>query len=156
MKKLLSILILTIFLIGVPSSSPLFAQGKIPNCCVISNTVTVEGTIYEKGQTVGYEVDDDKCNVTTPPSVRTHTTKQWGLICLLASVKSITDWIFNFLIVFVGVMVIFGAFTLVTSAGDPQKVKNGRNYILYAGIGMIAGFLAKAFPAFLSLLFFGE
>lgn len=154
MKKLLLTLILTIFLIGVPSSSPLFAQGKIPNCCVISNTVTVEGTIYEKGQTVGYEVDDNICNVND--QVRDHTTKQWGLICLLASVKSITDWIFNFLIVFVGVMVIFGAFTLVTSAGDPQKVKNGRNYILYAGIGMIAGFLAKAFPAFLSLLFFGE
>lgn len=155
MKKIFLISILAAVLIGIPSFL-VYAQGKIPNCCVISNTVTVEGTTYTKGQTVGYEADDPLCNVTDPPSTRNHTTKQWGLICLLASIKSITDWIFNFLIVFVGIMVIFGAFTLVTSAGDPQKVKNGRNYILYACIGMIAGFLSKALPAFLGLLFFGE
>jgi len=37
------------------------------------------------------------------------------------------------------------------SAGDTTKVSSGRNYIMYAAIGLIVGFLAKAIPAIVKL-----
>jgi len=144
MKKIISIFLLTSFLL-LPALT--FAQETIPNCCQLSRTITLEGTTYNKGDTVGNE---DICNLTG--SAPDHSTKDWGLLCLLSSVYVVTDWIFTFLMVFVGVMIIMGALALVTSAGEAEKVRKGRNYILFAGIGMLVGLLAKAIPAFIRSL----
>lgn len=127
------------------------AQEKIPNCCQLSRTITLEGVDYEKDQYVGGE---GTCNLVAGDGALTgkYKTKEWGLLCLLSSVYAITDWIFTFLMVVVGVFVILGAFGLVTSAGDPEKIKKGKNYILYAAIGMIVGLLAKAVPSLIGSL----
>jgi len=144
MKKIILTLLLISFLI-IPAFT--FAQETIPNCCQLSRTITLEGTNYLKGETVGSE---EICNLTgVAPD---YPTRDWGLLCLLSSVYVVTDWIFTFLMVFVGVMVIMGALTLVTSAGEAEKVHKGRNYIIFAGIGMLVGLLAKAIPAFIRSL----
>ena len=52
----------------------------------------------------------------------------------------------------VGVMVILGAFTLTTAAGSPEKINKGKDYILYAAIGLIVALLAKAVPALIKSL----
>ena len=144
MKKIISTLLLISFFL-IPALT--FAQETIPNCCELSRTITLEGVTYNKGTTAGSE---DVCNLTG--SAPDNKTKDWGLLCLLSSVYVITDWIFTFLMVFVGVMIIIGALTLTTSAGDAEKVRKGRNYILFAGIGMLVGLLAKAVPAFIRSL----
>lgn len=142
MKKIISTFILSVLFFGLFTPALVSAQEKIPNCCELSRTIELEGQTYQKGETVG---DEGTCNLTDlPPS---HQTKEWGLLCLLSSVYVVTDWIFTFLMVLVGVFVIIGAFTLVTSAGDPQRTKSGRDYILYAAIGMAVALLAKAVPA---------
>lgn len=144
MKKTIPILLLASFFL-IPALA--FAQETIPNCCELSRTITLEGATYEKGKTAGNE---DTCNLTgLAPD---YATKDWGLLCLLSSVYVITDWIFTFLMVFVGIMIIMGALTLTTSAGEAEKVRKGRNYILFAGIGMLVGLLAKAIPAFIRSL----
>jgi len=50
------------------------------------------------------------------------------------------------------VMVILGAFTLTTAAGSPEKINKGKDYILYAAIGLIVALLAKAVPALIKSL----
>ena len=40
------------------------------------------------------------------------------------------------------IMVLVGAFKLMTSAGDPEKVSEGRKTILYAAIGFVIALLA--------------
>lgn len=133
------LIVLTPFLVS--------AQEQIPNCCTIGITITLDGTEYIKGRTVGAE---DICNLTgNPPQ---HTAKEWGLICLLSTIYIVTDWIFTFLIAFVGGMIIMGAFTLATAAGSPDKVSRGKNYILFAAIGMMAGLLSKAIPSLVQAL----
>lgn len=155
MKKFSTILII-FSLISVLTPILIFAQQKIPNCCRVGKTIELEvpseeckpadyqdGVCeYEEGKTLGSE---DICNLTNDDP--DYTTKKWGLICLLSTAYVITDWIFVFLMALVGVMIVLGAFTLVTAAGNPDKVNRGKNYILYAAIGMIVGFLAKAIPA---------
>ena len=127
------------------------AQEKVPNCCKLSRTITLgEGaasTTYEKDKTAGSE---DTCYLTG--SAPDYKTKEWDLLCLLSATSVITDWIFTFLMALVGVMVILGAFAIVTAAGSPEKLNKGKSYILYAAIGMIVALLAKAVPALIRSL----
>lgn len=157
MKKTFPALILTVLLMGfLVSISAIAAEEKIPDCCKLSKDVSLDDVDYKAGIWVGGE-DCEGANLKgagkeCPASGNANNscrTKKWGLICMISSVKVITAWIFDFLMVFVGVMVILGAFNIMTSAGSPEKTKSGRNYILYAAIGMLVGLLAKAIPALL-------
>jgi len=49
-------------------------------------------------------------------------------------------------------MIVVGAFNIITAGGAPDKVTAGRNYILYALIGMVVAFFAKAIPAIVAAL----
>lgn len=80
------------------------------------------------------------------------TIADHGMCCLMNTLYSITDWIFIILVGLVGIFVIMGAFNLVTAAGSPEKVSSGRNYILYAAIGLIVAFLAKAIPNMIKMI----
>jgi len=147
MKRIASLLILAVFFSFFFPPSLVFAQEKVPNCCKLSRTITLDGTTYDENKTVGSE---DVCSLTGV--VPDYKTKDWGMLCLLSSTYVITDWIFTLLIVVAGIFVIMGAFTLVTSAGSSEKVTKGKNYILYAAIGLLVGLLAKAVPAFIRSL----
>jgi hypothetical protein len=57
------------------------------------------------------------------------------------------DWIFVVLVVLAVVFTILGAFNIIMSQGDPGKVDSGRNYIMFAAIGLIAAFIARAIPS---------
>src|SRR4030042_927555 len=134
MKKTLSIFVLLTTIVFL--SAPILvsaADEEIPNCCRVSRTIEVGGVSYSKGNTVG---GDSTCNLGIT-GVTHQQTKDWGLVCLLSTVGVIADWIFTFAMAIVIIFVVMGAFLVVTSAGDAQKVTRGRNYILYAAVGMV-------------------
>jgi len=64
------------------------------------------------------------------------------------NLQELIDGILNFLLIIAIVItppiIIFAAFTILTSAGDPGKLKQGWNIILYTVIGLAIMFLAKA------------
>jgi len=75
-----------------------------------------------------------------------------GTICIINPLDSCTvgdviDAIANFLfylaIAIVPLLIVYAAFRLLTSAGDPTKVKNAKDTILYAVIGFIVVLSAK-------------
>ena len=147
MKKIIPTLIFLSLLAVIFSPILVGAQEKVPNCCKLSRTIILDGVTYDKDKTVGSE---DICYLTGQAPDK--STKEWGLLCLLSATSVITDWIFTFLMALVGVMVILGAFTLTTAAGSPEKIKKGKDYILYAAIGLIVALLAKAVPALIKSL----
>jgi hypothetical protein len=69
------------------------------------------------------------------------------MCCLLDTIYTVTDWIFAGVVALVVIFVLIGAFNLLTAAGSPEKVTSGRNYIIYAAVGMFVALLAKAIPA---------
>lgn len=71
---------------------------------------------------------------------------------LLNALYGITDWIFVVLIALAGIFVIMGAMNILTSGGDPSKVSSGRQYIMYAMIGLLLAFLARAIPGIVRLI----
>lgn len=74
------------------------------------------------------------------------TTKTCGVCCVMDTVYNVTDWIFVFVVTLVIIFILMGAFNLVTAAGTPEKVKTGRDLIIFAAIGMLVALLAKAIP----------
>lgn len=72
--------------------------------------------------------------------------------CLLSTIYNITDMIFFVLVAISGIMILLGAFNLLFAAGESEKINKGRNYIIYAAVGLAVGFLARAIPALVSNL----
>jgi NAD dependent epimerase/dehydratase family enzyme len=68
-------------------------------------------------------------------------------------VKNIINLLYTIAIPLCTIMVLWGGFTLLTSSGDPEKTKTGRNTILYAVVGFAVILFAKAVPAFIQAFF---
>ena len=81
-----------------------------------------------------------------------YQTPAWGMIGLLNGIEAVINWVFVILMIVSGLFIIWGAFTLVTAAGAPDKVSSGRNYIIYALIGLAVALLAKALPSIVEAL----
>ena len=70
-------------------------------------------------------------------------SKYAALACLVDKIETIADWFFVILIVIAGMMVLAGAFVFLTAAGSPDKLKTGRNILIWAGIGIALAFISK-------------
>jgi hypothetical protein len=123
MRKIISALVLVSFSI-LPILA--FAQIEAPKTCTLKRDLTDINAACTNGATVDIE--------------------KYGMCCLVNTIYSVTDWIFYILMAFVGIMIVIGAFTIITAGGSPDKVTAGRNYILYAVIGMVVAFFARAIP----------
>ena len=71
----------------------------------------------------------------------------WGMICLLDAVYSVTDWIFYSLLALVTVFTVWGGFMIVMAGGDSEKVNKGRDLVIYATVGLIVAFLSRVIPS---------
>lgn len=86
-----------------------------------------------------------------PFNSTTYTT--CGICCIMDTVYTVTDWIFVGVIILSSIFVFVGAFSIMTAAGDPEKVGSGRKYITGAMIGLMIALLAKALPAIVKGIF---
>lgn len=75
------------------------------------------------------------------------TTYDCPMCCLLDTVYNVTNWIFLGVLAIVVIMVLIGAFLILTAAGSPEKINSGRQYIIYAIVGAVIAALAKSIPA---------
>lgn len=124
MRKIISVLTLISILLPVIA----FAQITTPSTCTLRRDMP--------------DVNSQCVMANNPISIT-----EYGMCCLINTIYAITDWIFYILMAFVGVMIVIGAFTIITAGGTPDNITKGRNYILYAVIGMVVAFFARAIPA---------
>ena len=61
--------------------------------------------------------------------------------------KIVVDVLVGFAIPILGIMIIWGAFQLITSGGDPSKISAGKKTLLWAVVGFAIVLLAKYIPA---------
>jgi hypothetical protein len=136
-KKIILSLIAFVALIGIIAPVIVSAQVGAPDKCYITKSAVIglEGINCPAGE-CSFDSDVFDC----------------GLCCLLNSVYTVTDWIFIFLMALSALMIIIGAFNYVTSAGNPEKTKTGRDFIMYAAIGIAIALFAKAIPAIVKMM----
>ena len=58
-----------------------------------------------------------------------------------------TNWVFYILTLIVVIMIIWGGFTYLTAAGNPEAAGKGKTIILYALIGLAIALVARVIPA---------
>jgi len=125
MKKTLPALVLLGLLVAM------VAGAQAPTTCKVTRDITLP--------------DGTHC----PPNA---DIESQGACCLIQAIYNVTDWIFIFLVALATVFVIMGAVFLLTAAGAPEKITSGRNYIIYAMVGLAVGFIAKAIPGIVKLI----
>jgi len=127
MKKILGL----IFVAGLLliTTSNVIAAEPISGC-ILKHNITIGDTTGDEGDIIS-EGDDDN----------------WGMLCLLDAVYSVTDWIFYSLLALVTVFTIWGGFLIVTAGGEAEKVSKGRDFVIYATVGLIVAFLSKVIPS---------
>ena len=62
---------------------------------------------------------------------------------VLATLDNLTNWLFSILLIIAAIAIIVAGYFFVTAAGDPDKTKTARNFVLYALIGVLVGVVAK-------------
>ena len=123
------------------------------SCCILRSDVALDGTPYTEGDTVGGGPVGE-CSL-NDGSMSHNETKEWGLVCLLGSVGAVSRWIFIALMVVVPLMIITGAYYITTAGAQPEKVATGKNFIIWATVGLLVGLFSNAIPNFISSLITG-
>jgi len=120
-------------------------------CCKIVRKVELSaGESYDAGTSVGAP------GGTCPASIKqaTHTeTDKWGIICFLNAINAVINWIFAALMILVVLLAMLGAYYLMTAGGNAENVTKGRNYLMYAAIGLVVALIARAVPSIVKVVF---
>ena len=66
---------------------------------------------------------------------------------------NIINFIYTLAIPICALMVLWGGFQMVTSAGNPEKFSSGRKTILYAALGFVVILLANSISGFIQAFF---
>ena len=150
MKKILAILILATSL--AVFASPVLAS-TTTQCCRIYSTFKFDQMTWESGQCYGNVSGsvcadikgNERCSTT-------HARESWGVACMLNSIYRAANIFFAVLLVIGIVLGLFAGYTFMTSAGDEKKVEKARNYFLYAIVGLVVAFFARAIPSLVALI----
>ena len=122
---------------------PVFAMAipAVPDSCKIRADVSEYLADCPAGDNVecSYDAEDSPC----------------ALCCLMGTVLYSSDIIFIVLIVLVIFFVFMGAWKILTAGGNPDNVNAGRDFIMFAAIGLGVAILAKAVPNLVSFFIGG-
>jgi len=92
------------------------------------------------------------CPVATVDCPFTSTSYDCPACCVIDTIYTVTDWIFAGVILIAGILVILGAYKIMTAGGAPDNVNTGRSYIIWAMVGLAVALLAKSIPAIIKAI----
>ena len=142
MKKLIAVITMAMILAGGLMGVAMAQTEKINECCRIGNTTVTVGTeSYTNGELVGGL--SGTCGLGTVDN----QVKNWGIVCMLNTTYTITNWVFYIMTLIAVLMIVFGGFTYITAAGDPAKAGKGKSILTYAIIGLAIALIAKLIPS---------
>lgn len=155
MKKTLALVVSLVFLIGMAGAA--LAQSDINECCKVTQKIVGVGDEIDGSQTPvfigpkegavcdkdGNGTIDDTDKLVATDKIRT----DWGMICLLNTIYTVTNWIFYILTLIAVLMIVYGGFLYVSAAGDPAKATKGKTVLTLSIIGLAIALLAKFIPS---------
>ena len=122
---------------------------KLNECCIIQNSFTIEidkaGTIADQ-PFVKDNIVGGKSGICSFGD-QTVTTKDWGMVCMLNTIYTVTNWVFYIMTIVAVLMIVFGGFAYITAAGDPTKAGKGKSILTFAIIGLAIALIAKLIPS---------
>jgi len=164
MKKILAILALGVLVALLAPVAVEAVPRTTTNCCKIARTFHFDGMDWNSGRCYGEIGGTDtacvtpggkvlcKQGATLGPGEGTEARTNWGGGCILNTVYRITDLIFMILIIIAVIIGLAGGYNILTAGGDAEKVNKGRDLILYAILGMVVAFFARAIPSIVAMV----
>ena len=181
MKKILSILILTVLVVGLVA--PLMASAqkeKLKECCTVRQDMswkkgaitigtgtdvnTISGNVYAadcsagtyckllKSSTIGQK-DGTVCPTPTKEtSLVSAYSDQWGMICLVNTVTYVTNWLFYLMIIAVVIVFVIAGAMYMMAGGDSEKTKGAKGMMIYGIVGLVIALIAKLVPSVVKLI----
>ena len=67
----------------------------------------------------------------------------WDEVDVLTVLDTVSNWLFAILLIVAAIFIIVAGYFFVTAAGDPDRTKKARDWVMYALIGVLVGFVAK-------------
>ncbi len=132
MKKTLLVLALIGILIV-----PMLALAQAPQSCTVRNASDVNNVLSGAGAAC----IDGATNYDA-----TYGGVNGAQCCLFSTILNVVNWLFMAIMIIVVILILLGAFTLITASGSEEGVKKGRNYIVFALVGVAVALLARALP----------
>jgi len=122
-------------------------------CCKLRRAITIDAGAFTQGLIVG-PTTGTGCIIGGAAVTITEAgaTANWGTLCFLNVFNGIIDWMFTVLIILVVFFTTLGAFQMITASGNSEKVSKGKDYILYAAIGLAVAFISRALPGFIKTI----
>lgn len=149
MRKILPAIVFLTLASALVAPIALAADTPI-ECVKLKRSITIDDVTCNQGDVVASPTAGGPGGSSCPltgTACPVGGTEKWGAFALLNTINTVVDWVFAFLVIFAVLYVIFGAFNILTSSGSPEKTTSGRNYILYAAIGLLVAFIARAIPS---------
>ena len=142
MRKIL----LALALVGLFAGVALFALAQAaPDTCIIKTDSGMPDDCPAAGTTCLY--NEYYLNGAADPSGEPSPDNISGATCcFMNTISSATNWLFLIMMMIVVILIMLGGFTIITAGGDAESIGKGRNYIVYAMMGIVIGVLARAIP----------
>ena len=122
----------------------------VPGCVTIGGTVAGAGDVCSTpGAPCVFQAKDGNG---VPCTVGKANINSWGMVCLLNTVNSVTNWLFYILLIAVVLMGVIGGVIYLSSAGDAEKAGKGKSVIIYAIIGLVLALIARLIPSVVRLI----
>lgn len=126
MKKILIslffVFLLSISVLVYANDEPVVQTYKQPESCTINQDINELKKYSEDCQT---------------------TPEDKAICCFIDKLLTIGDWFFAVLLVVAILIFLFSAWTFLTSAGTPDKIRKARDFLIYGVIGVAVAFLAE-------------
>jgi hypothetical protein len=136
-------------------------------CCKINHHIKFEGINFQKGCIVGeqyvaqqqesycsidgkeWELTEDiektKDCLAGPNDEKFY--KKWGIVCLVNTIYSITDWLFFVMLTTAVFLFALAGFYYFTALGEPQKIGQANNILVFGIIGLAVALISKMVPS---------
>jgi len=145
MRKILSILILSVFIVGLVA--PVLVQGyeDLPSGCKLTKT--------------GAKFTDARCGTATPGPSNTEICdptqtgmEDCGMCCLLNVIYTVCDWVFYLMMVAVVIVFVIAGARYMMAGGDSEKTKGAKGMMIYGIVGLVIALIAKLVPSVVKLI----
>ena len=121
-------------------------QDELNDCCKIRTQFKINNIAYQAGDLVKSKEASAYCGLTADSGKSTHSLDEWGMVCLMNTINTATNWIFYIMTLLAVLMIVFGGFTYIAAAGDPTKAGKGKTILTFAIIGLAIALIAKMIP----------
>ena len=152
MKKIIPGLLISLFLLS--AISVLGAEFEVKHECKVYKDFNLPPGCFKSYDLNAQKLESVSEDTIYGPPGSTNGATCWPAICLMSTIYKITDWVFFFVFALSVVFVIMGAVYYLTSSGETEKITKGKNFILYAVIGLVIAVFARAIPEIVKFIIF--